>query len=178
MTAEPSPGIAPSVAPSQLHRSTSHQRCSTSRTPSSWPRRVSIDASAAMLRRAAAMSMSSGIANRPSVNGTSGTPSQRYNVSNVQRSVPDCGSLPIIAASKPKPAAVMPLSGAWPLNVATVDSANTQIAKRSGDCRLQDHRAQIGMLTASKNAPAMPPSSDAVYAAPNARPACPCCASG
>jgi hypothetical protein len=69
----------------------------------------------------------------PSVSGTSGKPSQRYRESMVQRSVPDCGSVPIMRSIMPKHAKVSPRSGALPDSVATMEMPNTAMASSSGE---------------------------------------------
>ena len=51
----------------------------------------------------------------------------------VQRSVPDCGSVPIIASIMPKQAKVSPRSGALPDRTATIEMPNTANASNSGE---------------------------------------------
>ena len=51
----------------------------------------------------------------------------------VQRSVPDCGSVPIMRSIMPKHAKVSPRSGALPDKTATIEIPNTAIASSSGE---------------------------------------------
>ena len=51
----------------------------------------------------------------------------------VQRSVPVCGSDPIIASRMPKQAQVRPRSGVFPDSTATIEIPNTAMARSSGD---------------------------------------------
>jgi hypothetical protein len=56
-------------------------------------------------------------------------------VSNVQRSVPVCGSDPIMAIMMPRQPAAIPRNGALPDSTATMDIPNMAKASSSGDPR-------------------------------------------
>ena len=128
------PGMAPIAAPSHEQRRIKNQCFMQSCTPSSMPLLVSsVMPSWTTAMRPMARSHSSGSAKMPSVSGTSGKPSHRYNVSMVQRSVPDCGSVPIIDSIMPKHAAVSPRSGALPERTATMEMPNTATPSNSGE---------------------------------------------
>jgi hypothetical protein len=118
--------------------------------------------SVAMDERVIAMSANSGSANRPMVTGTMGNPSHRYKESNVQRSVPVCGSEPIMAISRPTQAAATPRMGEEPDSTATMDRPNTEKDRSSGDPRYSMTGRRMGMETASSKAPKIPPIIDAV----------------
>ena len=53
----------------------------------------------------------------------------------VQRSVPVCGSEPIMAIMTPRQAAATPRSGALPDSTATMDIPNMENASSSGEPR-------------------------------------------
>ena len=78
-----------------------------------------------------------------------------------------------MAIIRPRPAAVSPLSGARPDNVATIDMPNSVKARSSGEPIDSMIGRRIGMLTASTMAPTMPPASEEAKPAPKARPASP-----
>ena len=120
-----------------------------------------------------ARSQSSGSAKMPSVSGTSGKPSHRYSVSMVQRSVPDCGSVPIMRSIMPKQANVSPRSGALPDSTATMEIPNTAMPSNSGEPIKRMIGRMTGSATAIKAAPNSPPIKAAIYEAPSARPASP-----
>ena len=75
----------------------------------------------------------------------------------VQRSVPDCGSVPIIDSIMPKQAAQTPRSGALPDSVDTIEMPKTEIASSSGEPRYKMTGRKIGRLIPIRNAPKMPP---------------------
>ena len=77
----------------------------------------------------------SGSANRPSRIGVSGRPSHRYRLSMVQRSVPVCGSEPIMAIMMPRQPAATPRNGALPDSTATIEMPSTENANSSGEPR-------------------------------------------
>ncbi len=71
------PGTAPSTAPSEEQRSSSHQLRNTSFAPWIWEKREPTLVSPEMARRAMARSHISGRAKMPRTNGTIGSPSHR-----------------------------------------------------------------------------------------------------
>ena len=83
-----------------------------------------------------------------------------------------------MATINPKLAAARPRIGVPPLKTATMDNPNTEKANSSGEPRYNITGRRMGILTASSMAPNTPPMSEAVYAAPKARPAWPCFAKG
>ena len=78
----------------------------------------------------------------------------------VQRRVPVCGSVPIIAIMTPKQPAVSPRSGALPDSTATMDMPRMEKASSSGEPMNSITGRRIGMLIASSSAPKMPPISE------------------
>ena len=78
----------------------------------------------------------------------------------VQRSVPVCGSVPIIAIMMPRQPAVRPRSGALPDSTATIEMPSTEKASSSGEPMNSMTGRRIGMVIASSNAPNTPPISD------------------
>ena len=87
--------------------------------------------------------------------------------------MPLCAREPTIEIISPSPAAVRPLSGARPDNVATIDMPNSVKASSSGEPIDSISGRSTGMLIASTTAPTMPPASDEAKPAPKARPASP-----
>ena len=75
----------------------------------------------------------------------------------VQRSVPDCGSVPIIDSIMPKQAAATPRSGALPDSDATIETPNTEIASSSGEPMNRMTGRISGSATAISAAPNRPP---------------------
>jgi hypothetical protein len=75
----------------------------------------------------------------------------------VQRSVPVCGSEPIIASMTPKQAIVTPFNGALPDRTATVDSPKTDSASISGEPKDSISGRNTGMATAISKEPNRPP---------------------
>ena len=59
----------------------------------------------------------------------------------VQRSVPDCGSVPIMRSIMPKQAKVSPRSGALPDSTATMEMPNTAMPSNSGEPMIENDRA-------------------------------------
>ena len=70
-------------------------------------------------------------------------------------------------------AAARPFRGEPLLSTAASESPKTQNMRSSGEPMLNIIGRRIGMLTPSNSAPHSPPMTDAVNAAPNARPASP-----
>ncbi len=78
----------------------------------------------------------------------------------VQRSVPVCGSVPIIAIMMPKQPAVIPRKGALPERTATMEMPRTEKASSSGEPMNSITGRRTGMLIASSSAPNIPPISE------------------
>ena len=168
------PGMAPIAEPIHEQRRIKNQFSQQSLMPAIMPLLVSSTMpSWTTAARPMARSQSSGSAKMPSVSGTSGKPSHRYSVSMVQRSVPDCGSVPIMRSIMPKQANVSPRSGALPDSTATMEIPNTAMPSNSGEPIKRMIGRMIGSATAIKAAPNSPPIKAAIYEAPSARPASP-----
>ncbi len=75
----------------------------------------------------------------------------------VQRSVPDCGSVPIIASIRPKQAAASPRSGALPDSEDTIEMPNTAIASSSGEPMNRMIGRSSGSEMPIRKAPNRPP---------------------
>ena len=135
------PGMAPIAEPIQEQRRIRNQLSKQSLMPSSMPVLVSsVCPACTTAMRPMARSHSSGSAKMPSVSGTSGRPSHRYRVSRVQRSVPDCGSVPIMRSIMPKHAKVSPRSGALPDSTATIEMPNTAMREQFGRADIENDR--------------------------------------
>ena len=78
----------------------------------------------------------------------------------VQRSVPVCGSVPIIAIMTPRHPTVTPRNGALPDRTATMEMPRMEKASSSGDPMNSMTGRRMGMLIASNSAPKMPPIRD------------------
>ena len=160
MTAAEMPGMAPMTEPIQAQRMFSHQWVKQSTVPCQRPFQLfSISLALTTALRSTSRSQSSGNAKTPSVSGTSGRPSQRYRLSMVQRSVPVCGSEPIMASIMPKQAPVRPRSGALPESTDTIEIPNTASARSSGEPMNRINGRTIGSVTAIRTAPKRPPMS-------------------
>ena len=77
----------------------------------------------------------------------------------VQRSVPVCGSEPIIASIMPKQAAVRPRNGALPARTETIEMPNTARPSNSGEPMNKMRGRMIGSVMPMSTAPNRPPMS-------------------
>ena len=75
----------------------------------------------------------------------------------VQRSVPVCGSEPIIASIMPKQAAVRPRKGALPDSTDTMEMPKTASASSSGEPMKRIMGRMMGRVTPISTAPKRPP---------------------
>ena len=160
-TAEPSPGIAPIIAPSDPHLATSHQFSSTSLKPLTIPSLSAYLLVSAIAVRRAATSHISGNANKPSATGSSGRSSIKYNVSSVQRSWPLVGSPPTIDNRIPKPAIDKPRKGIEPESADTIDNPKIEKASNSGELMFIRIGRSTGMVKPRRKAPHNPPINEA-----------------
>ena len=138
-----------------------------------------------MLPPLVARSMISGMANSPTVAGTSPMPAppvspppHRYMVPKVKRSVAVCMSSPTSEKMKPRPPAASPLITLPPLRAPTKVTPATVSMKNSGVPRASTRGVTTGMATAMAPAPMRAPMSELMSEAPRARPASPFLAMG
>ena len=78
-------------------------------------------------------------------------------LSSVQRSVPVCGSVPIMASIMPKQAQVRPRNGALPDSTATMEMPNTASARSSGEPMKRMNGRITGSVSPISTAPNKPP---------------------
>src|SRR5262249_45700593 len=132
----------------------------------------------AMLVPAIAMSIISGIANRPSVAGTNPIPSQRNGAPTVYLSMPEVGSRPTKASKSPRHAATSPFVTDRPVREARNAMPSMENMKYWGEPTDKTRGLTIGIEIARHNAPKIAPTNELIRAAPRARPASPFFAMG
>ena len=175
-TVDPSPGNTPTQTPIREQRITSHQFLNTSRMPCTrpWPR----PSVSAMEVRRTARAIISGTAKMPRPTRIRLMPSTRYSPPKAKRSIPVLLSMPTVETRTPKTAAISPLTGAVPESTPTADSPQITNIVNSGEPKLNTRGLRMGRLRSSTPAPNIPPSGEAMKAAPKARLASPFWAMG
>ena len=149
------------MAPSDPHFATSHQFLNASLSPTSMPSLSSYLLESEIAVRRAATSQISGKAKSPKATGKSGKSSTRYNVSNVQRSCPVCGSPPTIDKRIPNPAIDSPRKGIDPESADTIERPKIEKASNSGELIFIRIGRSTGIVKPSRKAPHSPPINDA-----------------
>ena len=131
-----------------------------------------------MLVRRMARSISSGMAKMPSPIITMLIPSHRYVPPKANRSMAVFSSTPTVEIMTPIMATTSPLIGAFPLSTPTALRPQMTNMRNSGEPKLSTRGRRIGSETSRIIAPKIPPTAEAMKAAPNARFASPFCAIG
>ena len=116
--------------------------------------------------------------NNPMATGTTLKPSSNSVTPNVKRGAPTTGSMPTMAISSPKTAAISARSSDFPASPVTRERPNTISAKNSGGPNRNARAVRGNATRTSPMIATVPAKKDPIAATANAGPARPCLAIG